>query len=556
MRVSSGSLRRELDTLRRRAKAKAALHAKPLTPGELSGREAAENFFYEFVKQAWKVLEPDEFRSNWHVEEICRLLQELTEGKHQNVLINIPPGFGKSLIVSVMWPAWEWIRQPGRRYLASSHHSNISNRDTGRCRDLIKSDWYQNNWGHIVSVPKGEDRATQFKTTGKGWRRSTSVESGATGERGDTVIFDDPHDLLDAYRPARIAASIRHWTDVLSSRGVGEDTRYVVVMQRVAYRDVSSVILDSMAQGGRQFTTLILPMRYDPDWSLRVKGGQTLRPTFRDRRHRAHRRGEHYDEVLFKDMYPESTVQQMEVDMGDRARAILDQSPQEGLGSAFKRQDILSCFRVKYQGVWWYVLLDPEGGDRFYREEQIWKMISVDFATSLKETADFTSIGVYAITPDDDLLFIDHVHGRIAGPDIVPTVWTLVNEYNPHHVLMEKAGFQLSEIQRAYRQGMPVIPMKPGGRDKFMRSLPAQTRVRKHRFFIDEDLPARRMAVEEMVNFPDPNGHDDIVDQISYASEALALDLKAMSLAAQEELAASTGYERYAGPFGPGYSQF
>ena len=41
------------------------------------------------------MLEPAPFVPNWHVREMCKLLQEVTEGKHQNALINIPPDFAK-----------------------------------------------------------------------------------------------------------------------------------------------------------------------------------------------------------------------------------------------------------------------------------------------------------------------------------------------------------------------------------------------------------------------------------------------------------------------------
>ena len=34
-------------------------------------------------------------------------------GEIRNLLINVPPRHMKSLLVSVFWPAWEWIRWPG-----------------------------------------------------------------------------------------------------------------------------------------------------------------------------------------------------------------------------------------------------------------------------------------------------------------------------------------------------------------------------------------------------------------------------------------------------------
>ena len=42
-------------------------------------------------------------------------------GQIRNLLINVPPRHMKSLLVSVFWPAWEWIRWPERRWLYSSY---------------------------------------------------------------------------------------------------------------------------------------------------------------------------------------------------------------------------------------------------------------------------------------------------------------------------------------------------------------------------------------------------------------------------------------------------
>ena len=58
---------------------------------------------YEFVKQAWRVVEPETpFVDNWHIRAICDHLQEVSNGKKiKKLLINVPPGTMKSLLVSV-----------------------------------------------------------------------------------------------------------------------------------------------------------------------------------------------------------------------------------------------------------------------------------------------------------------------------------------------------------------------------------------------------------------------------------------------------------------------
>jgi len=70
-------------------------------------RRRAEVNLYEFVKQAWHVMEPGvPFVESWHIEAICEHLEAVSRGELTRLLINIPPRHSKSTIVSVAWPAW------------------------------------------------------------------------------------------------------------------------------------------------------------------------------------------------------------------------------------------------------------------------------------------------------------------------------------------------------------------------------------------------------------------------------------------------------------------
>jgi hypothetical protein len=65
-----------------------------------------------FVRHFWHALEPKSRKlvEGWPLEAICNHLEALTFGDIQSnrLLINVPPGFMKSLLVDVFWPAWEW----------------------------------------------------------------------------------------------------------------------------------------------------------------------------------------------------------------------------------------------------------------------------------------------------------------------------------------------------------------------------------------------------------------------------------------------------------------
>jgi hypothetical protein len=117
-----------------------------------SRRSASAARLAGFVREAWHVLEPEaKYVHNWHIDAICQHLEAVTDGRINRLLINVPPGSSKSLIVSVMWPAWEWgpCGRRSLRYLATAFNEGPVKRDTRKSRDLIASEWYGRLWPDV-----------------------------------------------------------------------------------------------------------------------------------------------------------------------------------------------------------------------------------------------------------------------------------------------------------------------------------------------------------------------------------------------------------------------
>ncbi len=111
------------------------------------------------MRQAWHVIEPSTpFVPGWHIDAIIDHLEAVTRGQIRNLLINVPPRHMKSLLVSVFWPAWEWIRWPERRWLYSSYAATLSIRDSVKCRRLIESPWYRARWGRSLRAHQRPER--------------------------------------------------------------------------------------------------------------------------------------------------------------------------------------------------------------------------------------------------------------------------------------------------------------------------------------------------------------------------------------------------------------
>jgi hypothetical protein len=104
----------------------------------------------------------------------------------------------KSLLVDVFWPAWEWgpCNLPHMRYIAFSYSDGITTRDNNRMVRLVTSPSYRQLWGELFTMTKLGERRIENNQTG--YKVATSAGGLSTGERGDRVILDDPHNVIKA----------------------------------------------------------------------------------------------------------------------------------------------------------------------------------------------------------------------------------------------------------------------------------------------------------------------------------------------------------------------
>src|SRR5690606_2268985 len=141
----------------------------------------------------------------------------------------------------VIWPAWEWGPQgkPEMRYVGTAHEGTLAIRDSRRCRDLIKSEWYQGLWP--VALASDLEGKREFGNTSKGVRQARAFTS-MTGVRGDRIILDDPISADNANSDPKLEAARIAFTETLPTRVNNEKSAIVVVMQRLNEKDVSGVI--------------------------------------------------------------------------------------------------------------------------------------------------------------------------------------------------------------------------------------------------------------------------------------------------------------------------
>jgi predicted phage terminase large subunit-like protein len=213
-----------------------------------------------FVKHFWHILEPQtKFVDGWPLHAICLHLEAVSRGEITRLLINVPPGFMKSLLVDVFWPAWEWATIGAHlRYVTFSYSSSLTERDNRRFGALVSSPEYQDLYGQKVQVVMLGAKMVSNQATG--WKLASSVGGVGTGERGNRVILDDPHNVKEAESEIVRGETIRWFRESMSNRlNDMEADVIIVIMQRLHGDDVSGVILEM----GMAYEHLMIPMEYD-----------------------------------------------------------------------------------------------------------------------------------------------------------------------------------------------------------------------------------------------------------------------------------------------------
>lgn len=228
-----------------------------------------EESYFEFFKTAWRVIEPaTPLTESPHIKLICDTLerQVIRQAKglaveFDTIIINVPPSCSKSSIVTKIFPAWIWLQKPSSKIINTSYSSTLALDHSVKSRDIIKSDWYQKNWGHLFTL-KADQNVKSFYGNDKGGARfATSTGGTLTGFHAHVLISDDPINPEQAESSSARETAKRFWETTVPSRML-ENSFKVLVMQRLHTEDPTGIELNN--EGARVFH-LCLPAELSDD---------------------------------------------------------------------------------------------------------------------------------------------------------------------------------------------------------------------------------------------------------------------------------------------------
>lgn len=442
-------------------------------------RELCKRSLAEFAKRAWKVLEPTTpLKWGWALDAICMHLEAVTDGRITRLLMNVPPGTMKSLMTGVIWPAWEWGPRDMQemRFIGTSHEETLAIRDNRKCRDLVKSTWYQQLWP--VQLLRDLDGKKEFGNSRKGVRQARSFTS-MTGVRGDRVILDDPISAHDANSEPKLKEAMLAFTETLPTRVNSEESAIVVVMQRLNEKDVSGVILEKKLP----YVHLRIPMRFEPDNRCTTAIGWTDPRTIEG-------------ELMFPERFAEDQVHELEQTLGTYAAAgQLQQRPAPRGGGIIKT----SWFR-------YYSTLPPLD----------FRMIHVDTAQKAEEEHDYCVLQCWGRSTVGQAVLLDQLRDKWEAPDLLVQARAFWLKHRnarlaPLRAMMvEDKVSGTGLIQTLRREGVPVLAIQRN-RDKVSRAHDVAPFIESGNVLLPEDAPWLSDFLAEAATFPG-GAHDDQMD--------------------------------------------
>lgn len=290
------------------------------------------------VEQFWPLIEPGTvFRPSWHIDAVCDHLEAVSRGEIRRLIINVPPRHMKSILVAVMWPAWQWLRRPEHRWLYASYSARLSTQDSVKCRRIIESAGGRLAGGtlpervgytgllrlfdaaNVWELTGDQNEKTKFENDRSGYRLATSVGGTATGMGGDTIVLDDPNAAADGDSETKREAVVEWIDGTMSTRLNDPQTGSVVVVQQRIHQDDATGHL--LAQGG--YEHLCLPAEFEPSHPFVWPDDPRREP----------------GELLWPKHFDRAAVDDLKGKLGSRrASGQLQQNPTPSEGGMFKRR--------------------------------------------------------------------------------------------------------------------------------------------------------------------------------------------------------------------------
>ncbi len=406
----------------------------------------------------------------------------------KNLYIGMPPRFGKTQVCKY-FAAWTYAVNPACNYILTSYGAELVADTSKYIRELVDSDLYRKIFPGVV-VDAASSAADLWKIKGGGGFRAATIDGVVTGfgagtaanGYGGALIIDDFLKATEARSKAAKDGVIAAYTGALKSRLNSPETPIIVIAQRLAVDDLIGYIEENERD------------RWD---FLLLKG-------YDEEEHRS----------IWEERITTAELERLKRQAPGVFAAQYQQSPVVAGGDVFKTE--------------WWKFFDP--GDAGYIYRRVY--ICADTAMKTGRQNDFTVLGCFGVTKENEIHLLDMVRGKFEAPDLEKVFVNFWQKWRRGGaglrrppvgaVYVEDKSSGIGLIQSIRRRGVPVMGMRPT-RDKYTRALEAVPTIAAGLLKLPNSAtdPISAAVIAECEAFRQDmsHKHDDIVDMLCYGVE-------------------------------------
>ncbi len=215
-----------------------------------------------------------EVSPNWHWDwrhllHVQGLLNQVTAGIIDRLIIELPVRHGKSELITVRYPVYRLERDPALRVIVGAYNQQFASKFGRKSRRLAERRL------HLAGDRTAVD---DWETDEGGGYRSIGVSAGITGQGGNLIVIDDPVKNRQEAESETYRERVWEWykDDLWTRREPG--CAIIVVMSRWHEDDLIGRLLVEQGQGGEQWVRCRLPALAEEDDPLGREPGEALCP--------------------------------------------------------------------------------------------------------------------------------------------------------------------------------------------------------------------------------------------------------------------------------------
>ncbi|GAA6622737.1 phage terminase large subunit [Scytonema sp. NUACC26] len=451
---------------------------------------------YGFLTHSWKTFEPSNFIPAKHLHAIGEHLDACLRGEIKNLIVNIPPRCSKSSLITKAFPAYVWVKDPGKRIINISYSKRLAVGDSLISRQIIDSQWYQhglntvwkevNDWESVWELSKSQNTKEDYRNTSDGRRFATSTGGTLTGVGGNLIIIDDPLDPEMAHSKIE-RENCNEWSSQTLPSRLDDKVNGVMILvqQRLHEEDLTGYFLD---QG--IWEHLYIPMEFEESRRFWTKIGWT------DWRVKD-------KELMDNDRHPREVVEELKLKMGEYGYSGQYQQNPVPLGGGLIKENWWKT---------WYIL--PSYFDS--------TCMVFDLSFKGDVTSDNNALIVIG-RKDNKFYVIDLVYGKMDIVGQLDAIKTLVEKY-PYvrSKLVEDKANGSAAWSLLNRTVTGLNKVDPKGIAKDVRIMSMIPEINAGNIFLpDPDVhPWIKPLLSEAKMFP-KGKNDDALDALSYSIDYL-----------------------------------